>query len=338
GQVVRSNDLVSAVLLMVALSVLLYNGSEIATFLARLMRQTLTDAPVLIVDRDTLVNHWFVVLQELSVSLLPLMGALLLASIAVNVAQVGFIFLPEKVGLDISHIDPMKGLGRIFSSSNVMRLVFGLIKIAVIISVAVWCLWGRHNEILALIGLEVGQIGGYVPHTLLWIGMKIGFAMLLIAMLDYGYQKWKFEKDLMMTTEEVKEEMKNTQGDPHVIARRKTVQRQMVMNRMKSTVPKADVIVTNPTELAIAIHYDYDTMPAPVVVAKGAGVLAQRIRRLGLENNIPIVERKELAQLLYKHVEVNQQVPSEQYAAVAEVLRYVYQLQGKKIPGTNRAA
>jgi flagellar biosynthetic protein FlhB len=218
-----------------------------------------------------------------------------------------------------------------------MRLVFGLVKIAVIASVAVWCVWGRQNELLGLVALDVAPLAHYVVETVLWTGMKIGLAILIIAALDYGYQKWKHEKDLMMTTEEMKEEMKNLQGDPHIIARRKQIQRQMVLNRMKSSVPKADVIVTNPTELAIAIHYDYDTMPAPVVVAKGAGVLAQRIRRLGLENNIPVVERKELAQALYKHVDVGQQIPTENYAAVAEVLRYVYQLKGKTIPG-NRAA
>lgn len=338
GQVVRSQDLISAVLLVVALCVLLYNGQEIAIFLARLMRTTLSDAPELTVDRQTLVNRWFVMLQELGWVLLPLMGALLLAAIAVNLAQVGFVFLPEKIGLDISHIDPLKGLSRIFSMSNVVRLGFGLLKIAVVCSVAIWCLWGKHNEVLALVGLEVSQIAAYVAETILWTCLKVGSAILLIAVLDYGYQKWKFEKDLMMSTDEIKEEMKNTQGDPQVIARRKTVQRQLAMNRMKSSVPKADVVVTNPTEFAIAIHYDYETMPAPIVVAKGAGVLAQRIRRLALENNIPIVERKELAQFLYKNVEVNDQVPKEQYAAVAEVLRYVYQLQGKQIPGTNRAA
>lgn len=338
GQIPRSQDLVSATLLMVALSVLIYNGREIVVFMTRVMRQTLSDKPMLVVDQQTLVNHWFVVLQEMSLAMIPLMGALLVTAIAVNLAQVGFVFLPQKIGLDVSHIDPMKGISRLFSVSNAMRLAFGLVKIVVVIAVALWCLWGKHVEMFALIGCEVPQIAQYAVETVLWIGLKIGFAIFLIALIDYGYQRWKFERDLMMTTEEMKEEMKNNQGDPHVIARRKSIQRQMVMNRMKSAVPKADVIVTNPTELAIAIQYDYDTMPAPVVVGKGAGVLAQRIRRLGLENNIPIVERKELAQFLYKNVELGQQVPHEQYAAVAEVLRYVYQLQGKQIPGSQRAA
>jgi flagellar biosynthetic protein FlhB len=135
-----------------------------------------------------------------------------------------------------------------------------------------------------------------------------------------------------MTTQELKEEIKTQQGDPQIAARRKQVQRQMVLHRLSSIVPKADAIVTNPTELAIALQYDPEKMAAPIVLAKGAGVLAQRIRRLGLENSVPIVERKELARALYASVEVGQAVPAEQYAAVAEVIRYVYQLKGKRLP------
>ena len=167
--------------------------------------------------------------------------------------------------------------------------------------------------------------------------LKIGIALLILAIFDYGYQRWKHEQDLRMTTQEVREEFKMLQGDPHIIARRRQVQRQLVMNRLKSSVPKADVVVTNPTELAVAIQYDPDTMEAPIVVAKGAGVLAQQIRRLALEHNIPILERKPLAQALYKHVDVNKPIPADQYAAVAEILRYVYQLQGKTLPGQQAA-
>jgi flagellar biosynthetic protein FlhB len=131
--------------------------------------------------------------------------------------------------------------------------------------------------------------------------------------------------------------MKNLQGDPQIISRRRAIQRQMALNRVGDKVPKADVVVTNPTELAVAIQYDPEKMAAPIVIAKGAGVIAQRIRRLALEHNIPVVERKPLAQLLYKDVDVNRPVPDESYAAVAEVLAYVYQLKGKKVP-TPRAA
>jgi flagellar biosynthesis protein FlhB len=338
GQVVRSQELVSAVMLVVALGVLLYYGGEMARFLAELMRTALSAEPDLRLDRDGVVLLSWETLRHLAWVLLPFLGALVLSGIAINLGQVGFLFLPQKVAFDPSHISPLKGMSRIFSLSNAVRLGLGLVKIAAVTAVAIWCLWGKQAELLALAALEVPQAAVYIVETVLWTGMKIAVAILLIALVDYGYQKWKYEKDLMMTTEEMKEEMKNLQGDPHIIARRRSIQRQMVLNRMKSAIPKADVVVTNPTELAIAIHYDYDTMPAPVVVGKGAGVLAQRIRRLALENNIPIVERKELAQALYKHVEIGQQIPTENYAAVAEVLKYVYQLKGKTIPGAERAA
>jgi flagellar biosynthetic protein FlhB len=169
--------------------------------------------------------------------------------------------------------------------------------------------------------------------TALWVGA----ALFALALLDYGFQRWKHDKDLMMTHQEMREEMKNLQGDPQIMSRRRAIQRQMALNRIGEKVPKADVVVTNPTELAVAIQYDPEKMAAPVVVAKGAGVLAQRIRRLALEHNIPVVERKPLAQLLYKEVDVNRAVPDQSYAAVAEVLAYVYQLKGKKMP-TMRAA
>ena len=130
---------------------------------------------------------------------------------------------------------------------------------------------------------------------LLWTSLKIGGSLAVLALFDYGYQYWKHEQDLRMTTQELKEEVKTQQGDPQIAARRKQLQRQMVLRRLSTTVPKADVIVTNPTELAIALQYDAEKMPAPIVIAKGAGVLAQRIRRLALENSVPIVERKELA-------------------------------------------
>ena len=174
-------------------------------------------------------------------------------------------------------------------------------------------------------------MAAFLVSIVLWTRSKIAGALLVLALLDYRYQRCKFEQDLRMTPQEVREEMRNLQGDPQVIARRRAVQRQLVLNRLSQTVPKADVIVTNPTELAVAIQYDASTMNAPVVVAKGAGLLAQRIRRLALENGVPIVERKPLAQALYRDVDINQPVPDTMYAAVAEVLAYVYHLKGKSI-------
>jgi flagellar biosynthetic protein FlhB len=222
--------------------------------------------------------------------------------------------------------------GRIFSWTSVVHLGFGLLKVAVIVVVAGWSLWGERSRLMGLVELSAGEIAGYVADVVLWTSLKIAAALVILALFDYGYSFWKHEKDLRMTSQELREELKQQQGDPQIAARRKQVQRQLVLQRLSGTVPKADVVVTNPTELAVALKYDHETMAAPIVVAKGAGVLAQCIRRLALENGVPIVERKELARALYRYVEINQAIPAEQYAAVAEVIRYVYQLKGKVLP------
>jgi flagellar biosynthetic protein FlhB len=199
-------------------------------------------------------------------------------------------------------------------------------------------LWWRRDEVLRCGALEVVDLGHFLIDislsTMLWAGL----ALVIVAILDYAVQRWKYEQELRMTHQEVREEMKNLQGDPQIVSRRRAIQRQMVLNRISSSVPKADVVITNPTELAVAIQYEPQEMSAPVVVAKGAGVIAQRIRRLALEHNIPVVERKPLAQLLYKEVDIGRAIPTESYAAVAEVLAYVYQLKGKKLAMPPRAA
>ena len=150
-------------------------------------------------------------------------------------------------------------------------------------------------------------------QILLWTALKIAGALVLLALLDYGFQWWKHEQDLKMTPQEIREELKNLEGNPQVVARRRQVQRQLALNRISAAVPKADVVITNPTELAVAVQYEAETMAAPIVVAKGAGVVAQRIRNLALEHGIPIVEKKPLAQALYREVDVNHPIPQDKY-------------------------
>ena len=220
---------------------------------------------------------------------------------------------------------------------NAIHLGFGVLKVLFIMLVAGWSLWGERSRLMNLTDESTPQIAAYLFQVMLWTSLKIGGALVVLALFDYGYQYWKHEQDLRMTTQELKEEIKQQQGDPQVVARRRQIQRQMVLHRLNSTIPKADVIVTNPTQLAIALQYDHEKMAAPVVIAKGADFLAKRIRELACEHNVPIVERKELARVLYANVEIGQQVPAEQYAAVAEVVRYVYQLKGKKLPGQRAA-
>ncbi len=333
GQVAQSPDLASAGILIAGLLILLVLGGQLVEFFTGLAEQQLGGEAWLSADRDFAVSQIFATLLQLAQVLSPLLGLLLLAAVLVHIFQTGFLWVPEKLALDFSRLSPLKGFGRIFSLSNAVRLVMGLFKVLIVSMVAFWSLYHRRDEILGISGLDLPQIAAFIVDITLWTSLKIAMALLILAILDYAYQRWKHEQDLRMTQQEVREEMKNLQGDPQVIARRRQVQRQLALHRISSAVPKADVVVTNPTELAVAIQYDATTMRAPIVVAKGAGVVAARIRRIALEHGVPVLERKPLAQALYKDVDLNRPIPDKMYAAVAELLAYVYQLKGKPLPG-----
>ncbi len=332
GQVVQSQDLASALMLLVGSALMLAFGGRLAHYLAALLETQLAAAPTLRASPEHFQGQGLAIAIGLATSLLPILGLLMLAGVLVNLLQTGPMLTPDRLNPDFSRLSPIKGFQRIFSLQGVMRLGFGVFKVLIVLSVAGAVLWGEQTRILEAGAMEFEPLAAFLcqvtVRTLLWVG----FALALLALFDFAFQKWKHEQDLKMTHQELKEEMKNMQGDPQVAARRRQVHRQMVLSRIGTAVPKADVVVTNPTELAIAIQYDPETMAAPVVVAKGAGELAKRIRRLALENNVPVVERKPLARLLYKEVDINHPVPDGSYAAVAEVLAYVYQLKGKKPP------
>jgi flagellar biosynthetic protein FlhB len=332
GQVARSHDLASAALLLAAMLALVMSGGALIDFLAGYTQRQLGGHPWLTADVRSVTAQWNATVLELGRFLLPLLGVVLAAAVLVNMLQSGILFLPSKLAPDLSRIDPLGGFRRLFSMTSVARLGFGLFKVGVVLAVVAVSLYNQRDAILGMTALELPQLASLLVEILVWTTIKVGAALLVLAILDYGFQWWKHEQDLKMTPQEVREEMKNLEGDPQIAAKRRAVQRQLVLNRLAGAVPKADVVVTNPTELAVAIQYDPEQMAAPIVVAKGAGVLAARIRRLALEHSIPIVEKKPLAQALYKEVEINRPIPHDKYAAVAEVLAYVYQLKGKKMP------
>ncbi|PQO34823.1 flagellar biosynthesis protein FlhB [Bremerella cremea] len=332
GQIPKSQDLVSAVMLIVALGALMYLGRDVIEFLGQFTRDELGTVPPLNPSELWATHHTATTFYRLAMVMVPVLIVLFIAGIVINMAQTGIMFLPDKLGFDWNRINPMSGFQRLFSLTNLMKLIFGIGKVLIVSIVAGVTIWFEMDEILGLSALSTIEVATYLLDTALWTAMKIAVCLVILALLDYGYQLWKSEQDLMMTKEEIREEVKSMQGDPQVLARRRQVARQLAMSRMANDVPKADVVVTNPTELAIALKYDPYEMSAPVVVAKGAGSVAQRIRRLALENNIPVVERKELARALYAEAELGRPIPAERYAAVAEVLRYVYDLQGKQMP------
>jgi len=336
GQVAKSQDLGSAVLLLVGLLALWGLGGALASFLKGFAEHQLGGLwlqPGWHFGLGQAIAEYQAALLELARLIVPILGLLFLAAIMVNVLQIGFLFLPQKLLPDVSRLDPIRGTQRLCSLSNVVRLAFGLFKIGVIGTVAFVSLYNHRNEILGMAAMEdTKQIAGFMIQIIFWTSFKIALALLVLALLDYAFQRWKHERDLKMTTQEVREEMKHLEGNPEIIARRKLVQRQLAMTRLSDAVPKADVVITNPTELAVAVQYEPESMAAPIVVAKGAGVIALRIRDLALKHGIAIVEKKPLARALYRDVAVGNPVPEQKYAAVAEVLAYVYQLKGKQIP------
>ncbi len=333
GQVVKSMELSSAGELLGGLLVVYGLSAGLFAALGSLMSTQLGELPNLEYGQAEFAEQSQTLIGLLASELLPLLGLMLGLAILLNVGQTGLLFTPSRLMPDISRINPLKGLTRVFSLSGFMRLGFGIVKILIVAGVAFFSIYARRAELLLVPEWSAAKVGIFLLDILFWTAVKIAAALLLLAILDYWYQRWKHENDLKMTTQELKDEMKNLQGDPQVAARRKQVQRQLILNRLGQDVPKADFVVTNPTHLAVAVQYDPQSMAAPIVVAKGQGSMAERIRRIALEHEIPVLERKPLAQALYHNVEVGQPIPRDHYAAVAEVLRYVYELKGKQVPG-----
>jgi flagellar biosynthetic protein FlhB len=332
GNVPKSQDLGSALILVIATGGLLFAGQQGLSEIEPYFLEQLGGEAWVVTSADQLANDWLRMLWVLGWSTVPMLTLLMVAAIAANLMQTGIMFLPEKLNPDLERINPLKGFSRLVSWQSAARVGFGLFKILIVMAVAAASLWAQSNDLVEMVAWTVPEFTSYLMQTILWVSFKIAVALLILAVVDYVFQAWKMSQDLRMTDQEIREEFKQLQGDPQVLGRRKQVQRQLAQSRIATSVPTADAIITNPTELAVAIKYEPTQMRAPVVVAKGAGTMAQRIRRLALENHIPIVERKELAQALYRDVAVHQEIPADQYNAVAEVLRYVYQLQGKSLP------
>jgi flagellar biosynthetic protein FlhB len=332
GQVARSQDLGSAVLLLGLIFILNFTGPNIINTLTEIMELHFSADLYWTTDPREVLQHILSVLARISLALLPLFAGAILIALVVHWFQIGFLFLPEKLNIDWERINPIKGFERIFSLAGVARLLFSVLKVGIIGAIVVA---GSSTQVSRLIGsseMPFEFVGSFLWSTVFNASVQTGVILLILAVADFAFQKWKFSQDLMMTDQEIRDEFKQTQGDPALIARRRAVQRQLAQQRIGAAVPKSDVVVTNPTELAIAIQYDPETMAAPIVVAKGADAMAKKIRQIALENGIPILERKPLAQALFKTVDIGKPIPVDQYTAVAEVLKYVYQLKGKKMP------
>lgn len=337
GQVAKSTDLSSALLLLGGMLGLRIFAPRLISQLIGIMRAKLAfPGPSVARNIDPVALVSSVGLVALSAAG-PILLAVLVIAILSNVLQVGLLFTTEPLLPKLDKLNPISGFSRIFSTRTLVQLAMNLLKLALVAAVAYFAVKGRLDQVLLALAID-GWVQVALLSTVLYeIGLQLAATLLVLALLDFAWQRFKFERDLRMTKQEVKEELRRMEGDPIVRQRRRKMQLAAAMQRLQSTVPTADVVVTNPTELAIAIRYDAAAMGAPKVVAKGSDFLAKKIREIALLHGIPIVERKPLAQALYKTVEVGQEVPEQFYKAVAEILAYVYQLSGKAPAGAPAA-
>jgi flagellar biosynthetic protein FlhB len=338
GQVAKSQDLASALVLLFAIILLMTIGKQITTDVYEYSQEMYVDPLFLIPENEDLDGLYQSVQALLYETIIRFMKPLSLffvllavTGVAANVLQTGFLFLPKKLAPDLNNLNPLKGIKRIFSLQSVMRLLMGIGKIIICAAVAWFAVEGDIGQILNLTGNDENQIASFLVWTLLIVALKVAVALVLIAVIDFMYQRWKQHQDLKMTNEEVREEMKNMMGDPQILSKRRQIQREMAMKQRVEGTADADVVVTNPTHLSVAIKFDAKTMDGPVIVAKGADFIAFQIRRIAAEHGIPVVERKPLARALYNSVDIGQPITliPEQMKILVEILQYAYQLAGR---------
>jgi flagellar biosynthetic protein FlhB len=329
GQVARSREIPSVMVMLSGFSVLFILSSylldQIKGVMVRLFHQigTFYIHPANI---QALIGETF---WSLSLILGPVLIAITVVAILSNYVQVGSLFSWEAVQPDLKKLSPIKGFSRLFSKQAAVELTKSLFKFLIIGGVAFSTIRNELSQILTLLDQSVDNIFRYTALISFRLFLKTALVMFGLAALDYLFQRWNHEKSLRMTKEEVKQEFKQTEGDPLIKSRIRSIQRELARKRMMAEVPKADVIITNPTHLAVALRYQVKEMNAPKVLAKGAGLIAEKIREIGRTHQIPLVENKSLAQVLYKTVDVGETIPSHLYQAVAEILAYVYRIKSK---------
>ena len=326
GQVARSREAVSAALFLGVVVFFAFAGPTLSKQLF-----SYTQATLGALDQAEMTPRHFQLLWTQSVHrvatiLAPLMVTLFSLALGANLVQTGFLFSLKAMRPKWSHLSPARGIKRVFSAQAFNELFKSLVKVGVVGYIAYGVIAGAIEPAFALSGQGVAAVSSYLSQTLLQLGVRTSYAIVAMALLDYAFQRWQHEKNIRMTHQEVRDEKKQEEGDPHVKSRIRSIMRELARRRMMEEVPNADVIITNPTHLAVALIYQRDEMQAPKVIAKGAGHIAQRIKTIARENRIPIVENKPVAQHLYRAVEIGGYIPETLYQAVAEILAYVYKI------------
>lgn len=330
GNIARSPDLTAAVVILGLMFMLKWYGPDLVKALKTLMTEVLSGNVLGDTNQDNLFALVLRLILLIARAMAPLMIGAVIIAILINLIQVGLFFSTKRLEPNFGALNPTKGFQKIFGGgTSFVQLLMNAGKMCLVALTAYSAIHGRMGEIVKVQELTFVQIFGLGAQIVFSIIVRVTVLLLVLAIIDYFYQRYRIEKSLKMTKQEVKDEMKAMDGDPKIKARRRQIAMQIVTQRFKRDVPTADVVVTNPTEFAVAIKYDEGSMHAPRVVAKGQGYLAMKIREIAIAHGVPILERKPLARALYRLVDIGQEIPEQFYSAVAEILAYVYELSGK---------
>jgi flagellar biosynthetic protein FlhB len=330
GNFALSKEMTSSVILLAAILSLYLVGQQGPIEMMALWRTIFSELHTLNLSTEELFRTLILVMKNTFLILSPILLSIMFAGVISNLIQTrGLKISSHPLIPKFNKLNPLKGIGRIFSKNSLNELFKSIFKIVIISIISYQTIKGRWDEIPPLMGFDVAQIMVFMGKVSLEIMFKVLVVMIFLASIDYMFQRFTYMENLRMTKQEVKEERKDTDGNPQIKQRIRQVQMEMARRRMMTAVPEADVVVTNPTHIAVAIKYDVDKYAAPILVAKGAGAIAAKIRSLAEEYDIPLVEDKPLARVLHQTVEVGQLIPASLYKAVAEILAYVYRLKGK---------
>lgn len=328
GQVAQSKEVQTAALFTLMLLFWLFFAPHFWESIRELMTAIWRNSGEYAITASSLMHLVHYLAGAMAKILFPLFLVALVTGFFASLFQIGWLLTAKPLIPDFSKLDPIKGMGRFFSKRSLLEVVKSLLKVGLIGWIAFSTVAGEFDKALLLTGMEVEETVRYLARTAALVMAKVAALMIFLAALDFAFVRWEMEEKMKMTKQQQKEEMKETEGDPHIKSKIRSIQQQMARRRMMAAVPEADVIITNPTHIAVAIKYEPGKMEAPVLLAKGQELVAEKIREIAREHNIPLVENPPVARLLHQRVDIGQSIPEEMFKAVAEILAYVYSLKG----------
>lgn len=329
GQVAMTRELGTALVFLAAAGVLYVLARFFFTNIAEVFNVAFGASMLKFVKAGEYSDLLWFVGGKIVILISPVMFGTLVIGVASNLMQTGFLQVEDALSLNLGRLNPMSAIGRIFSMKGIGELVKSMLKMIVVCWTMYLLLKSEIYQIPYLSSLNMAELFAYLGRILFKLLMGTGIFMLVIAVADYFFQRWQLEKEMMMSKQEIKEEHKSREGDPMIKARIRKIQREVSQRKMMQNIPKADVIITNPTHIAVALRYS-DKLPAPQLIAKGGDFMAEKIKELAKQHNIPVIENKPLARTIFKTMKVGQVIPRELFVAVAEILSYVFRLKRKR--------